>query len=676
MTREEALRQLALEEVAREELEQEKKQYAPSVEEMEQAKAAVEPTTGEALSAGVVEGIPFLKDAVAAYDGIADAVEEDNFSMDQAYANYKDKLDETNQDLSNVQEQSPWTMAAGEIAGTAASLAGGSAALKAAGAGATLTQAGINVASATGVGAAQQLSRSRDRGVSDVVVGGALGGISEIGGQYLMRGVKKTGKYLMDKADDELAASVKKIVGLKSASGERRLYKHLQRTNQKESEFLNDVLTQKLDDGTTVLDFNDATPRMIDKIKVKKNDLNDQLTNAYKSIDMDNDVKISIEDLKSSLSDDVTQPFLQSDDPGMQQIGLELDEYISSLGKKIKGVKREVTEEGTKLIEDVVYEDTWNISRVWKLQKDIRRRIESIYSKNKLSLDGSKEQQRRVATSLGKHMDEVLDTVSTKDNQVLGNVKKLRKQYGNIATVQDSLEQTIKGEGSVMDTIKEAFGFRGVLLSTALTPFSGPAAYMAAPAINSVLSNPKTPMYLAKGLKGISSIVNAAPTGEIASRLNTAAIMNNDRFSDTLYGTIAEINLRSFPLERSADTFLERQKDIRHFLKMQQPTAVKDFDEVIDSGDKGQIAQFMDQVSKFPGAGKFFQPGIGIDGFVYSPEDKQQLELQLKQADIPGAQRIEMLNQLRSTGKVPNMEEIVEPQPMRHIPRAKKIQDY
>ena len=84
----------------------------------------------------------------------------------------------------------------------------------------------------------------------------------------------------------------------------------------------------------------------------------------------------------------------------------------------------------------------------------------------------------------------------------------------------------------------------------------------------------------------------------------------------------------------------------------------------------------MDQVSKAPGADKFFEPGIGFDGVVYSEEDKQQLELQLKEANIPGAQRIQMINALRKSGIVPDMNSVLQAQPKQHVPRAKKIQDY
>ena len=88
-------------------LEARSQNFAPTTEEMAEYKAGkvperfkgqVEPfegpTTGEAMAAGWVQGVPFLKDGVAAADGIADAMEEDGASFDTAYSNYKENLDE------------------------------------------------------------------------------------------------------------------------------------------------------------------------------------------------------------------------------------------------------------------------------------------------------------------------------------------------------------------------------------------------------------------------------------------------------------------------------------------------------------------------------------------------------------------------------------------------------
>ena len=651
---------------------------APTVEQMEKAKAEVEPTMMEAASAGVVEGIPFLKDAVSAYDGISDAMEEDNVSFDSAYSAYKEKLDETNKDLNRVESKSPGAFMAGDIAGTAASFAAGGAALRAAGAGATLTPLGADVAAGATVGAASQLSRSEDRGLTDVAAGAAMGGVAELGGHYVMKGVKKAGRYLMDKADDVGIRSAERILGIKNVSTRKAMHKHLKRTKQKESEFMNDVLTQKMKDSDEMMiNFSDSPERMLDKISIRKEQIGDDIGKLYKEVDSMHKVEIDIEDLKSGLRDDVLPQFMNSDDPGMNAIGAQLDEYISQIGRRSKGIKKEVTPEGTKLIEEIAVDNKWTLSRTHKLQKDIRKRIEKIYKANGMDLNAAKEQQRQVAQSLGKHMDEVLEHVSSDADDVIGIIKKRRLEFGNVSSVKDTLEAEIfRAKDEPIAMIKEALGLRSLMMSGVATSAVGPMGLVVGPILNKVIHNPKTPLYLSEGVKKVSQVIQAAPTGYIATKLNSAALMGNEKFKTTMYGAIAEINLKQQPLARSSEEIIRRQADIRHLIKDKQPQSLADFDKVMESNDPDQIAGFMDQVSKVEGVSKLFQPGIGIDGKVYNEMDKATLEQQLKSSDLPAAQRMEMLDALRKNGIVPDFNSVVIPEPKRHIPRIKKMHDF
>jgi len=71
-----------------------------------------------------------------------------------------------------------------------------------------------------------------------------------------------------------------------------------------------------------------------------------------------------------------------------------------------------------------------------------------------------------------------------------------------------------------------------------------------------------------------------------------------------------------------------------------------------------------------------FEPGVGFNGKVYSQEDKAQLETQIKQTDIPAAQRMQLLQELRKEGLVPDFDQIMPEEPVQHVPRNRKIQDY
>jgi uncharacterized protein (DUF2164 family) len=652
--------------------------YAPTLSEMEEAKSQVEPTTGEALSAGWVEGIPFLKDAVSAYDGIAETI-EDGGSFEDGYARYEEKLDDINKDLNRVEEQSPWTMAAGEIGGTAATMVAGGALLKGAGAGATLTTKGISAASAVGTGALSQLSRSEDRGVDDVIVGAGLGAAGEVGAHYITKGAKKAGAYLMDKAGDVYSSATKRILGMETASASRQFRKYLKQNNMKESEFLNSVLTRKMaDSDELVLSLAKDTPeRMVDKTEVYLNQTGQKLGKLYQQVDDKFDVKVDVDELKNSLIDDVVEPMMKSDDPDMQDIGLGLSKYIQRIGTKVKSAKKEVTPEGTKLIEDLTVDPDWNLQRIHRLQVTIRKRLESLFKQKNIAVDSSKEQHRKVAASLGKHMDEILDSVSTESDDVLSEVMKTRKDFSSMALLKDTMEDAIhRKKDDPIQALKDAISFKSLLAGGVAAKYVGPAGLMVGPVFSRMMNDPKTPLYLSKGMETVAKTIQAVPGGRVASRLNAAALMSNDRFEKELYGIVAENNLKANRIPRNTQSIRDHVEDIRHYLKAEDREMLRNFDIALESGNEDALGSFLDGVSKAPGANKFFEEGVGFNGKVYTQDDKQMFERQLKMTDMPATQRMEMLENLRSGGTIPDFNNIRQAQPQQHQPRTKKLKDY
>jgi hypothetical protein len=587
--------------------------FAPSAAEMAQYKsgevperfqgqleAPEKPTVMEALSTGYVEGTPFLKDAVA----MADAVDEDNASFDDAYTAYKSNLEEINEDINNAERQRPVATFIGDVVGTTATMLAGGAALK----GGALTARGVSMGTAVGTGAMSQLSRSEDRSLVDPLIGAGLGYVGEKG--------------------------------------------------QKESEFMNDVLTQKMPEGDElVISFRDTPERMLDKIDIKKNEVGSSLTSMYRKVDSEFDVKVDIEKLKNSLQEDVVEQFARSDDPGMQKIGQELSNYINSIGKKSSGMKRETTPEGVKLIEEFVADDAWDLTRVHGLQKDIRKRIESIYKRNNVDVTVAKQQQAKVASSLGRHIDEILSTVSKEGKEdIISQVKKARTQYGNLSQMEQSVENLIRRgtPAGWEQNVKEFFSFRNAVATTMTSSVFGPTVGVPAGfALKKVIDNPKTPVYVAKGMGKLGSIISANPTGRIASRLNTASLLSDNEFKRALYGTIAEVNLKQNPIARTTDDAKTRVGDMRNYIKLNAPSMLQEFDAILEQDSDAALAGFLDNVSKMEGLNKLFEPGIGFNGKVYSPEDKAQLETQIKQT-YPTSIRLYQRNRsntFHATGK-------------------------
>lgn len=682
------------------------KNYAPTLSEMEEAKAdantkyvqeikrmgikpSAEPDETEvgipftdasidvptqAMASGWVGGIPFLKDAVSAYDGIAETIEEGG-SFEDGYARYEDKLNNVNKDLNTVEHHSPWTMAAGEIAGTTATMLAGGAALKAAGAGATLTAKGIGAVSAVGTGALSQLSRSEDRGPEDLAIGAGLGVAGEVGAHYVGKGVKKVGSYVMDKADDIYAAATRKILGMDNVTSSKAFKNMLEQHNIKESHFFENVLTARMKDSDElVIDIaKDAPDRMLDKLTLHRKALGKELGQMYKSVD----TKVDVVKAKRRLIAEVTDPLYASKDTKYHAIADEVRKYIESLGKRPSGVKKEITPEGTKIIEDMRFDTEWSLTDLHGLQKDIRNRVKNIFKKAVVSAKEADEYDRQVATGIGNIMDDVLEGASTENDNLLGKVIEKRREFGSMKYLENTLEaKSHRKFDDPMSALKEAISFKSLLAGGIAAKYVGAPGLLVGPAFSRMINDPNTPVYLSKGMESIAKTIQEVPGGRIAARVNSAALQNNDYFEKTLYGLVAEQNLKANRIPRNTQSIRDYSEDIRHYLKAEDREMLRSFDIALESENPDALGAFLDGVSKAPGANQFFEEGVGFDGKVFTEDDKMALERQLKMTDMPATQRMEMMENLRSNGIIPDFNTIVQPQPQKHQPRTKKLKDY
>lgn len=688
--------------------------YAPTLSEMEEAKAdaktkyvqeikrmGIQPSAepdetevgipftdasidvpAQAMSSGWVGGIPFLKDAVSAYEGIAENMEEGG-SFEEGYARYEDKLDRASKDLKAVEHHAPMAYMAGEIGATAATMAAGSAALKGAGGFAWgLTAEEMQMGSAIATGAASYYSNSEQRSMQDALVGGAMGYGGEKVGRVAGKVVKRGGKYLRDKADDIYASATRKILGVDSAVHSRKLSKLLKQHNMKESEFLSRILTKKLKDSDEyVLNIGKDTPdRMLDHVELYLKQRGKELGGLYDEVDAKFDVKVDVDAMKQDIMDDVVGPMLKSDDPDWQDIGMNLSKYIERIGTKPNGAKKEITVEGTKLIEEFVPDTDWNISRMHKLQVKIRDRIAKLFDAKKVPADASKEQQRKVATKLGQQIDEILEAASVKNEEgvhYLNKVKDARKDFSSFSLIKESLEDSIhRKSNDPLQALKEAISFKSLLAGGIASKYVGAPGMLVGPAFSRMMNDPNTPVYLSKGMEGIAKTMQEVPTGRIATRIRSAALMNSGMFEDTLYGIVAEQNLKANRIPRSTETIRDHVEDIRHYLRSTDREMFRQFDTLLESGDQDALGAFLDGVSKAPGANQFFEEGIGFNGKAYDEADVTGLIHQLKSTDMPASQRQEMLDNLRSNKIIPDFNTIVQPQPVKHQPRTKKLKDY
>lgn len=627
----------------------------------------VEPSTMEALSAGFVEGVPFMKDAIAGVDAVTEQVaSEDPLNLDQFVDRYRDNMEDINRTINMSEELAPGTTMAGDIVGGAVSS----------------VPAGLALKGAALVGAASGLSRSEDRGLEDVVSGAALGVGGQVAGQALGKAVKAplaaTGKFLKARADEAISA----VIGADRAYGASRLFNRLKISGQSKEEFINSVRK------TGIIQAGDDSASTLTKVTQVKEKVGKELGTFYKQVDDQFKPEIDVKSMKQRLNDDVVAPFANSDDPGMREVGESLTKYIDDLGVKRSNMKSVLKPSGAtdangqpimvkEITEDIIQDEVWTLSRTHQLQKDIRNRISSIFKNRGVDATNAKEQQRKVAASIGEIIDDTLDTVSTPENPVFNQVKDLRLKFGNMATIEELVENKLaKSADDPMSMVKQMFGFRSMLLTGLGANVAGPAGAVAGFALNKVINDPKTPTYIANGLPAIASKITGDMSGKIASRLTLASTLSSDKFRTALEGSIAEVNLKSNPISRNTQEALTSSKDIQKLLKYHRPSMLKAYNKLLESGNETDMAAFLDGLSKSEEAQPFFQEGVGFNNMVFDPQDKATLEKQLRNTDMPTIERMKLLKDMHENGNIPDTSKVEPRQPNKYVPRNKDEFNY
>lgn len=633
------------------------------LEQQEQEKvqaAQVEPTTMEAISTGFIEGVPFMKDAIAGVEAIQERVtSEDPLDIDKFVDQYQDNRADIDRTINLSEELAPKATFAGDVIGGIAS-----------GAGRSLAASALE-------GAASGLSRSEDRSAADAIVGLGSGMLGHGIGSVVGKGIKKVGKQvgglLQDKADEALSAAL----GSDRSFGAARIHKHLKVSRQTGKEFLDNVK------GLGIVEAGDDLPRILDKTSKVKQELGRELGSFYKQVDDELKPEIDINSVKSRINDDVISDFVNSDDPGMQQIGAELGEYVAKIGKKPGKVSSVLKPSGAvnpdgspimvkEITEEVIDDSQWSMSRLHNLQKDIRSRIAAIYKSNGMDKTAAKEQQRKVAASIGTVMDDTLDEISTPDNLVYQLNKDLRRKFGNVSTVEEILDNRLgKTKADPMLELKQMMGFRSMLLTSVGAGVGGPVGAGIGFGLNAIINNPKTPTYIAAGLPKIAQMIAKNPGGDMATRIIAASSQSSKKFNTAVAGTIAEMNLMVQPISRNMEQAKDSYDDIEKLLEHNLPSVAKQFREIRDGGDDDAMASFLDGISKNPEAQRFFESGVGFDGKVYSVEDKAIFDKQVRGSQVSGTQKMQLLKDLHGNGTIPDMEAVPARQPNRYTPRKK-----
>lgn len=622
---------------------------------------APEATNLESFSAGVIEGVPFMKDAIAGYDAIKEAVTNDTEdSIQDIYADYKNNMDEMNQTINVLEEKNPWAFVGGDMAGSLS----------------TLPAAGLK--GAMGIGALSGLSRSEERTLSDALTGAAGGavfhGLGVVGGKMISKGVKNF-KNLASGTTKEAIGGIKR-------SALTNINRHLKKTGQTSKEFSDSLFKQrvKMVDGEEALfkvgqEFEDT----LEKVKLAKGKVWGEMDDVLSEFA---DTKLSPEQIYAKIDNRVVAPLLKSDSSTKNALGQKIRNILDQdLKKVVKDSFEESAEKGGKRIIEREFGEPWNLRRLHALKKDI---ADDVYQTAKSVDPGvmtANQQKREVIKVLNDIIDDSIESSVDKSKHLdsIKAWKTLKKDYGNLAVADETLERHIESSGhGMLGNIKDMFAVRGVVVSglSAGLGVAGLPALAIGAGLNRLTSSGAMPATMAVGMQRLSKLLVEKPTGEVASRLIRAASMPMLDFRRTLASEMGKMQLEGVVLPRDAQSAIKHKDSINAILEDSSPQVAAQFRSLVEKEDIEGINELMSKVASSGDLSRYVEQGVGWGGKVYSPEDKAMLRDQLLgNSDISLAQRLAHEKELMSNGTIPQVQPDEKPA-YKHIPRRKDRHNY
>lgn len=625
----------------------------------------------------------FIKDAIAMGEAIyQDATDDDGLSVDTIANNYETNRKEIEANISRAKEEHPWAYGAGDIGANIAGTIATGGALKAAGvaAGATATVLG-GVLGQGLTNVSQESYGNRDVGdFKQGLVQGVMGEAIAGGAGVLL---KSAAKYAKSSSDDLYNSVVRNFFKVDKAAADKVVKKHLAITGQSSDEFVERVFSETLDDGVKVLDLTDDVSKNLERVKIRKSQLNATLDNVYKTAD---DIlgkpSIDLASFKEQIKINVIDPLLKNGDPATRDAGVEMLDYLNRAGNSIKRTTSKTVNGVEEIIKEIEPDKTWTITQINDLQKSMMKSAENAF-KNQKSSSTAAEQIRRIGAGVREVKNNAIGSLNIKDQKLLDVLKETNKSYGNMATVDTLLEKQAKamGKHGFWEALQGAIKPKNMWLSgigaTVGGIAAGPGGALAGAGVGKTLQmlidSPSTPMYAQKYLAGLAKALSNEPASKASVRIIAAAAKGSEELQKVVNGEMAKRNLGLSPIQRNTADSITKTEHIKYFLEDVAPELSRQYEDIIENGDEEQLAAFLDQASKLPGANKYFQPGLGFNGKVYTEEDKAQLIVQLNQGNLPASQRVKLVKQIRDSGIIPDLNTQVQPQQQKvYTPRNKR----
>lgn len=619
--------------------------------------------TQAALVAGGLEGVPFAKDIQAMVQAGKDALTNDTEeSLGQVYDNYKQNLHDINKSINKLEQDHPIAAGVGEAITGMATLG-----------------AANGVKSVFATGALAGFSRAEERDLTDLATGGL--------GALFFHGIGKSVVKVVGNLFRREAAGAGKLVI--SGAGKRNLmetHKHLMDTGQSTQEFIGSLHRTGLMKPGAGLD------ELAENVVKAEHNIGDKIGKIYRAVDDAGHGKVNTQDVlhkvKSSLSKELssdsgkTKALANSVINDFKEAFVEVNEKI--ILKEKDGVIEKVVEQTPTFRE-------WSVSRLHKFYRDTAKLNNEVIksrggaSPKAVSKAGMEE---KALGPLIDTMEEVVEGAANKlDDATMKGFKQLKKDFRNVklsrtlvtkrvVEVGESSGQSVTG--NIKELIRNSISIKGLLAGGALTGGNVPSMAGTALALSKAGHHPGVSSSVSRSFTRLADFVQKNPNSKIITDLVTAANYPSvDAFNETLAASIGEMNLTENPIKRNSEDIMSKMNSLLPLIDKKDADIGQRVRDAISSGDDEAIIPLVDQISKMPEAASLFEPGIGIDGKVYDPNDKMMLETELLGNNkISTVQRMRMVKELRVNGTIPDLKSVQPREPRQYQKRNKTGHNY
>jgi len=262
--------------------------------------------------------------------------------------------------------------------------------------------------------------------------------------------------------------------------------------------------------------------------------------------------------------------------------------------------------------------------------------------------------------------DETLEAGAfTLDGSVANAYRKVNMEWADLHMVQKLTNTAAKTKGNIFSKGRALLDARDVLLNIPTGEKGSKNAAIALASTLGVMSGESSASEKSKKtFERVANHIESFPDSTFVKRILTGAsiaTLNEDgddsAFESAITSANAELALLDSPIKRNLADIKAKSDYILEALDYHSPMMATSFRSALYDNDDETIRSTMNSASQSPELASIFEQGKGIDGRVYTQEEKDQLNKEVDSMDVSYIQKLKLQKELQLNGVIPVIQE-------------------